>query len=63
MGLFKNKCEYCKKRIDRGQEVLRDVKDPVFVGTKEKAFCCENHATYYIEEVKNIKKCGGSCCG
>lgn len=63
MSLFKRKCEYCKKKIDKGNEVFRNVKDPVFVGTKEKSFCCESHADKYEEEVKNAKKCKSSCCG
>lgn len=62
MGLFKKKCEYCKKKIDKGGEIFRDVKDPLFVGTREKSFCCEGHADAYEEESANAKKCG-SCCG
>ncbi len=62
MSLFKNKCGYCKKSIDKGKEVFRDVKDPVFVGTKEKAFCCSEHADDYEEEVLNAKKSSGGCC-
>lgn len=66
MGLFKKKCVYCKKKIDRGKEVLRDVKDPVFVGTKPKSFCCEIHADSYEREIteymKNKKSCRSGCC-
>lgn len=63
MELFKKKCEYCKKKIEKGKEVFKDVKDPVFVGTREKAFCCSEHANSYIGEVNNTKKCGSGCCG
>ena len=63
MSLFKKKCEYCKRNIDKGKEILRDVKDPVFVGTKEKAFCCSGHADSYEGEANNAKKCGSGCCG
>ncbi len=63
MGLFKKKCNYCKKKIDKGEEVFRNVKDPVFVGTKQKAFCCKEHADNYESEVNNAKKCKSSCCG
>ncbi len=63
MSLFKKKCEYCKKSLDKGKEVFRDVKDPVFVGTKEKAFCCSGHADTYEKEILNVKKSSGGCCG
>ena len=63
MGLFKKKCEYCKKKIEKEQEVFREVKAPVFVGTKQKVFCCPKHADSYEREVSNAKKCRSSCCG
>lgn len=63
MSLFKKKCPYCRKKIEKGQEAFRDVKDLVFVGTKQKAFCCSEHADSYEYEVSNAKKCGNSCCG
>ena len=65
MGLFGNKCEYCKKKIEKGKEVFRDIKDPVFIGTRQKAFCCNGHADSYKQEVEeHLKKSksGGSCC-
>lgn len=62
MGLFRKKCEYCKSKIDRGKEIFRDVKDPVFIGTKEKSFCSFDHADYYEEESMNAKKSSGGCC-
>ena len=62
MGLFRKKCRYCKKKIEKGQETFRDVKDPIFVGTRQKAFCCSEHADNYEYEVKNAKKCGSGCC-
>lgn len=66
MSLFKKKCEYCKKNIDKGQEIFKDVKVPGFIGTREKAFCCNEHAKNYereIEEYLKKSKSGGSCCG
>ena len=64
MNLLKKKCEYCKEKIEKGKEVFRNVKDPVFVGTKKKAFCCEEHVDSYESEVKeHCKKCRGGCCG
>jgi len=62
MGLFKKKCEYCKKKIEKEQEIFRNVKDPVFVGIKQKAFCCSEHADSYEYKVSNAKKCGSGCC-
>lgn len=62
MSIFRKKCEYCRKKIEKGQEVFRDVKNPVFVGTREKAFCCSEHADAYEKEINNIKKCRSSCC-
>lgn len=62
MGLFKKKCEYCKKKIEKNHEVFRAIKDSAFVGTREKPFCCENHADSFEEESKG-KSCGGGCCG
>lgn len=63
MGIFKKKCGYCKKKIEKGQEVSRDVKDPVFIGTREKFFCCKDHADSYELEGINAKKCTSGCCG
>ncbi len=62
MGLFRKKCEYCKKKITKGEEIFRDVKDPVFIGTREKSFCSENHANMYQEESTTCKKSSGGCC-
>lgn len=66
MSLFRNKCEYCRGKIEKGKEVFRDVKDPVFIGTRKKAFCCDEHAESYkqeSEEHMKKSKSGGSCCG
>lgn len=62
MVLFKKRCEYCKEKIDKGKEMFRHVKDPVFTGVVKKAFCSEEHADSYEEDSRNAKKCG-SCCG
>ena len=66
MSLFRKKCEYCRKKIDRGREIFKDVKDPVFIGTRKKTFCCFEHADSYekeIEEYLKKSKCRKSCCG
>ena len=65
MSLFKKKCEYCRKKIEKGEEIFRDVKVPGFIGTRQKAFCCNEHANAYEREVEeHLKKLksGGSCC-
>jgi len=59
----REKCEYCKKKIDKGNETFRDIKDPAFVGMKKKAFCCDEHADSYEEGSKNAEKCTSGCCG
>jgi len=67
MNLFKKKCGYCKNKIEKEKEIFRDVKNPVFIGTRKKTFCCEEHADNYEKEIKEyIKNCktqGGNCCG
>ncbi len=66
MNLFRKKCTYCRKKIEKGKEVFRDVKDPTFIGTKKKAFCCSEHADNYkkdLEEYLEKPRSGGSCCG
>ncbi len=66
MSLFKKKCEYCRKKIEKGKEIFRDVKIPGFIGTREKAFCCFEHAESYEKEVnKHLKLSKGKagCCG
>ena len=65
MGLFRKKCAYCKKKIEKGRELLKDVKVPEFVGTRPKIFCSEGHFEMYKKEVNEKSKCGsgGGCCG
>jgi len=66
MILFKKKCLYCGKKINKGEEILKDIKVPGFIGTKEKAFCSLEHVNAYEKEVaEHCKKSnsGGSCCG
>jgi len=67
MSLFRKKCEYCKEIINKGEEVFKNVKDPVFIRKRQKAFCCSEHAGGYEREIeeymKNSKRCGIGCCG
>lgn len=65
MSLFKKKCTYCRKKIDKGSEVKRDVKLPEFHGTHSKNFCSKKHADLFEKEIEEKMKCktGGSCCG
>ncbi|MFA4820033.1 MAG: hypothetical protein WC613_03700 [Candidatus Aenigmatarchaeota archaeon] len=63
LALFKKKCEFCRVRIAQNSEVKRSVKVPGYVGTFEKAFCCEDHAEMYEQELGNMttNKSGGCC--
>ena len=66
MSLFKKKCLYCGKKINKGEEILKDIKIPGFIGTKEKVFCCSEHINAYEKEVKEHCKKSSSregCCG
>ena len=64
MGLFSKKCEYCGSRVEKGKEIFRDVKIPGFIGTRQRAFCCSEHANSYEKEIEKAgKKSGKSCCG
>ena len=65
MDLFRKKCEYCKEKIDKGKEIFKDVKVLGFIGTRKKAFCCEEHANSYEKEIEEYMKSSkkGSCCG
>lgn len=66
MSLFRKKCEYCKKKIEKGKEIFRNVKIPGFIGIRERAFCSQEHVNSYekeIEEHAKNSKCGSSCCG
>ena len=63
MSLFKKKCEYCSVKIEKGKETSKDVKVPGIVGTREKAFCCSDHADGYEKEVKeHMKNSKSGCC-
>lgn len=65
MGLLRKKCEYCREKIEKGKEIFRNVKIPGFIGTRQKAFCCHEHADSYereVEEHLKKSKSGGSCC-
>ena len=63
-GLIKDKCFYCRKPINRGDEISSEVKVIGYVGTFKKKFCSEEHITTYNNEIQNKPKgSGGSCCG
>lgn len=65
MLLFRKKCEYCRTKIENDAVVKRNVKIPGYIGTFEKAFCSEEHADAYEEELgskQNASKGCGGCC-
>jgi ribosomal protein L24E len=51
MDLFKKKCKYCGSKIEKGKEVLREVKVPEFTGTRLMPFCSEEHAELYEKHI------------
>lgn len=65
MFSLRKRCAYCGMRIDRGGELMKEVKAPGGVGTRLRAFCSEEHAAAYQKEVQTVKqqKSGGGCCG
>lgn len=65
MVLFKKKCGFCNKRIEKGKEFFKEVKDPVYTEKITKAFCCSGCAKHYEEKTQD-NCCGnkdGGCCG
>ena len=52
MLIFRKECGYCKTKINKEEEVFRNVKDPVFIDKRQKAFCCSEHADSYEKEIK-----------
>ena len=55
MSLFKKKCIYCGKKIEKGEEFFEEVKVPEFNDLKIKAFCSEEHAEIYKKCVKGTR--------
>jgi hypothetical protein len=53
---FRKTCELCGEKIEKGKEVLADVKVPEFKGFSERSFCSCEHAEKYIFEVKGTKR-------
>jgi hypothetical protein len=56
MGLFRKKCTYCKKKINKGEEFWERVKVPEFIEKKLRAFCSQEHAELYKKKVKEAPK-------
>lgn len=66
MSLFRKKCEYCRTKIEKGEETKRDVKVPGYTGTYLKNFCNDDHADKYEQEIEEYierSKNHGGCCG
>ena len=45
--LFKKKCMYCGKKIEKGKEIWRYVKLPELTVLKIKPFCSKEHAELF----------------
>ena len=52
MVLFKKKCSYCNKKLEKGEEVIGSVKVPEFKEKVKRAFCSDEHLEDYEEFVK-----------
>ncbi len=52
MILFKKKCNYCKEKIEKGDEVWMEVKIPEFINKVRCVFCCMEHANLYVQNIK-----------
>ncbi len=66
MNLFSKKCWYCRNKIEKTKEIIKDVRVIGYIGTSPKNFCSNEHANKYEDEIKkriNEKKQGKSCCG
>ena len=51
MKLFKKKCEFCGKKIEKGKELFGKVKVPEFADPIKKPFCNESHIEKYTENI------------
>ena len=60
-NLFKKKCEYCNKVLNKNGTVKRKVKVPEFVEMKERNFCCDKHAKKYDKAVRNLPRRVSMC--
>jgi len=56
MVLFKKRCTFCGKKINKGDEVWEEVKIPEFIGTNLQPFCTKEHANFYKKYVKGTKR-------
>jgi len=52
MSLFKKKCAYCNKKIEKGQKITALVKVPHLKDKVIRSFCTEEHAEFYKRYVK-----------
>lgn len=55
MNLFKKKCKYCGKKIEKGEEVFWEVKVPEFKNKVVRVFCSEEHAELYKKCIKGTR--------
>jgi len=56
MQLLRKKCELCGLKIDKGKEVIENVKVPEYKGFLERPFCSEDHAHAYDKCIKGTKR-------
>lgn len=51
MSLFKKRCAYCHIKIEKGEEIVSEIKLPQFIEPKIKNFCSEEHQGIFL--IKN----------
>ena len=56
MSLFKKTCTYCKKKINKGDEVWEKVKVPEFKEAKLRPFCTKEHAELHKSNIKGTPR-------
>ena len=60
-GLFRKKCEFCKKTLERKEVVKKRVFVPEFTTKHFRDFCSEKHAEEFEDYVRNIPQRPSLC--
>jgi len=52
MKLFQKKCAHCRRRVEKGKEIIAEVKIPEFIDPRIKVFCSGDHFEKYLLDNK-----------